>query len=60
VKVRSEKRQVCRTLKPAATLAAPKATPYVPTVTATLSASRTVWRRSSVTVVILAEPDGST
>ena len=46
VNVKSEKRHVCSTEKPAATLAAPKATPYAPTVTATLKASRTVLRGS--------------
>jgi len=36
-KVRSEMRQLCRTEKPAATLAAPKAMPYAPTGSETLN-----------------------
>ncbi len=44
-KVSKDRRQVCRTENPAATLAAPKAAPYVPTVRETLSESLKVARR---------------
>ena len=40
--VKSESKQLCRTEKPFATAAAPKATPYAPTVSETLSESRRV------------------
>lgn len=41
-KVSNESRQVCSTENPAATLAAPKAMPYAPTVKETLRESRIV------------------
>ena len=41
-KVSNESKQLCRTVKPLATAAAPKATPYAPTVNETLSESRRV------------------
>jgi hypothetical protein len=41
-KVSSESKQLCRTENPFATAAAPKATPYAPTVKETLSESRRV------------------
>jgi hypothetical protein len=41
-KVRSESKQLCTTLNPLATAAAPKATPYAPTVKETLRESRNV------------------
>jgi len=41
-KVSNEIKQLCKTVKPFATAAAPKATPYAPTVSETLSESRNV------------------
>jgi len=41
-KVSNESKQLCRTLKPLATDAAPNATPYAPTVKETLRESRNV------------------
>jgi hypothetical protein len=41
-KVRSESKQLCKTVNPFATAAAPNATPYAPTVKETLRESRNV------------------
>ena len=41
-KVKSESKQLCKTLNPFATAAAPNATPYAPTVRETLRESRNV------------------
>jgi hypothetical protein len=41
-KVSNESKQLCKTVKPLATAAAPNATPYAPTVIETLSESRNV------------------